>query len=310
MLWCNGDVDVSAAGTGSPILDSLVRLDGPAGPSTPTAGALSITPPGVSDDSVGHLLQRLSAPQIHHLLDSIDAKRFPQDAAVLEGLLQTAGSAAARHDVPRALAAVTEYVNRNPEHASALATSPLLSPIQGDVRELVHKITMDAKTEAIRLMGAASELVDGAARHPEKLDGPGALAIAEQLAESGQLVNYFRAAELSQAVIAFYSRTAPEVALDTARGAARKTLNAETIASRQARRLGRRLWKRVPLLVLLMGWMATGAVGGVINLLARAAGLELVSPSTVDTAFEFWGVGFLALVILQFWITVRNIPRR
>ena len=41
----------------------------------------------------------LSAPQIHYLLDSIDAKRLPHDAAVIESLLQTAGFAAARHDV-------------------------------------------------------------------------------------------------------------------------------------------------------------------------------------------------------------------
>ena len=67
------------------------------------------------------------------------------------------------------------------------------------------------------------------------------------------------------------------------------------------------MWRRVPLLVLLIGWLATGAVGGAINLLSRAVGVELASPSMVQTAFEFWGVGFLALVLLQFWITVRNI---
>jgi len=296
---------VSAAGTGSPILDSLVRLDGPSNATAGAAPGITSWPaPGVSDDSVGHLLQHLSAPQIHYLLDNIDSKRFPQDAAVIQGLLQTAGSAAASHDVPRALAALTEYVNRNPEHASTLAASPLLSPIQGDVRELLHKITMDAKTEAVRLMGAASELVGGGARHAEKLDGPGALAIAERLVESGQLVNYFRAAELSEAVIAFYSRTVPEVRLD----AARKAPTAERIASGEVRRLGKRLWRRVPLLVLLTGWLVSGLVFGAITLLARAAGLELVSPSTVQTAFEYWGIGFLALVLLQFWITVRNIP--
>ena len=75
----------------------------------------------------------------------------------------------------------------------------------------MHRITLDAKAEAVRLIGTAGELVVGAAKHGEKLDGPGALAIAERLVESGQLVNYFRAAELSQAVIAFYSRTVPEV---------------------------------------------------------------------------------------------------
>jgi len=296
-------VDVSATGTGSPILDSPARLGGT---STQVAAAVGTTP-GIPDDTVGPLLQLLSNPAIRHFLDSFDARRFPQDAAALDGLLQTAGSAAAHNDAPRALAALTEYINRNPEHASTLLASPLLTPIQSDVRELLRQATQDAKTAAVRLISMAGEVVEGAVKHPERLDGPGALAIAERLVESGQLVNYFRAADLSEAVIAFYARAVPDLALDTARGAERGKLNSKQGGRHAVLRLVKIWWATVPLLVLLVGWVALGAAGGAIVQLARAAGVELLSASTVRAAFELWGVGFLALVVFQFWITVRGI---
>jgi hypothetical protein len=281
-------VDGSAAGTGSPILDSLVRLSGPSGTSTPAAAAT-----GASNDSVGPLLQLLSTPQIRDLLHSIDAHRSLQEPAVLESLLQTAGAAVAHHDLPRALAVLTQYINRNPEHAAVLPTSPSLLPIQNEVKELLSHMTQDARTGAERLIAAAGLAVDGAAgKHPQGLNGPGVLAVAERFAESGQLVNYVRAAELSQAVITFYAGGTPGIVLGT---------NSVRAVRRPVLELAGGLWRRVPVLVLLIGWFAVGVAGGAIALTARVAN------STVEAGVEFWGVGFLVLVVLQFWISVRGI---
>jgi len=267
------DVDVSAAGTGSSILDSPARLSGPGGIS-PLAAAV----PGTSDDSVGPLLQLLSAPQIHDLLHSIDAHRFAQEPAVLNSLLESAGAAVAQHDVPRALAVLTEYINRNPDHAALLPMSPALAPIQGEVKELLRNVTQDARIGAERLIVAAGLAVGGAAKHAEGLNGSGVLAVAERFVESGQLVNYIRAAELSQAVIVFYNGAAPDIALDARPG-----------------KIGfaARWWRRVPVLVLLAGWLGVGVIA--LPLRFNAAGVEI------------WGVGFLVLVVLQFWISVRGI---
>jgi hypothetical protein len=271
-------LDVSAAGTGSPILDSLVRLNEPGATSTPATATA-----GPSGDSVASLLQLLSTPQIHDLLHSIDMHRSQQEPAVLDSLLQTAGAAVAHHDVPRALAVLAEYINRNPEHAAVLSTSQSLLPIQGEVKELLRNITQDARTGAERLIVAASLVVDGATKHPDGLNAAGVLAVAERFAESGQLVNYFRAAELGEAVIALYNGTPVNIALDKSFGRAV------------------RLWRRVPVLVLLVGWFALGVAGGLIAVLAR------VATSTVEAGVEVWGVGFLVLVVLQFWISVRGI---
>jgi hypothetical protein len=274
-------VDVSAAGTGSPILESLVRLSAPGGMS-PLAAAAH----GTSSDSVGPLLQLLSAPQIHDLLHSIDTHRLAQEPAVLNSLLETAGAAVAQHDVPRALAALGEYINRNPEHAGVLPMSPALLPIQGEVKDLLRNVTQDARIGAERLIAAASLAVAGAAKHPEGLNGGGVLAVAERFVESGQLVNYIRATELSQAVIAFYNGAAPEIAL----------------AARPGKiGLAAGWWRKVPVLVLLAGWLALGVAGGAVALLVRLAA------STVEAGVEVWGVGFLVLVVLQFWISVRGI---
>jgi hypothetical protein len=281
-------VDVSAAGTGSPILDSLVRLSAPGGMSTPTA----TTSARISDDSVGPLLQLLSTPQIHDLLHSIDAHRLAQDPAVLDRLLESAGEAAAHHEVPRALAVLTEYINRNPEHAGVLPVSPALMPIQGEVKELLRHITDEARIDAVRLIAGAGLVVHDGAKHSEGLNGTGVLAVAERFVEAGQLVNYMRAAELSQAVIAFYNAVPSEIRLDANSG---KTLR------RPVLELAGRWWRRVPVLVLLVGWFAIGLAGGGVALMAR------MGAPAVEACVEIWGVGFLVLVVLQFWISVRGI---
>ena len=132
----------------------------------------------------------------------------------------------------------------------------------------------------------------GAAKHLEGLNGAGLVAVAERFVESGQLVNYIRAAELSQAVIAFYNEIPQDIRLDT---------NSGETPRRPMRELVRAWWRRVPVLVLLIGWFLIGAAGG------AAATIVRIAPLTIEAGVEVWGVGFLVLVVLQFWISVREI---
>jgi hypothetical protein len=149
-------------------------------------------------------------------------------------------------------------------------------------------------------MIAAANMVVGAAEvHPRTLYGPDVMAVAQRFAESGQLINYMRASELSQEVITSYFGLVPEVMV-----APRRKL----VSRRQLRELMRLLWSRVPLLVLMAGWFVLGVGGGFVSLLAREA--DAVSVSTVATGFEMWGVGFLVLVVIQFFVTLRNVRFR
>ena len=279
-------MDVSAVGAAGPAI--------PPGDATPSR-VLTPAVAEAQEDSVGALVPLLASPQIHDLLNSIDAHRASigntgHGIAALDASLHTAFSAVADRDVPRALAHLTDYIRQNPGHADALPTIPSLIPIQGQVQELLRHVTVEAKVEAERMIAAAS-LVVSTAEAPLTLNGPDVLAVAQRFAETGQLVNYIRASELSQAVITSYSAGVPDVRASVLR--------------RRLPELMRTLWQRVPLLVLLVGWFALGLVGAAISLLARAAG-DAFSPATVQAGFELWGVGFLVLVAVQFFISVRN----
>jgi hypothetical protein len=157
---------------------------------------------------------------------------------------------------------------------------------------LLHRITADAKTAAERQIDGAREAVDRAQSRAPDLDGTAVLLIAARFVETGQLANYFRASELAAAVITRYAKHA-------------RSGRADQADSEAIRRKVPELWRRVPLLVLLLGWLAAGAIVGAATLLFRLAGMQLLSPAAVETAFEFWGAGFLALVLFQFYVSVR-----
>lgn len=241
----------------------------------------------VGQDSVGGLAQLLSTPQINHLLSGIDARMSSHAGAALDASLQAAVAALADRNVPRALGHLAEYIKLNPGRADALLTTPSLMPIQAGVQELLRHMTFEAKIEAERLIAGASVLVSAAAGVPPALNGPDLLAVAQRFAESGLLVNYVLASELSQTVISAYSGVARDAR--------------PPVPRRGFPELMRISWRRVPMLVLLGGWLALGLVGAGISLLARLAD-DALSPAAIQTGFELWGVGFLALVMAQFLI--------
>jgi hypothetical protein len=269
-------MDVGSVGAAQPPI--------PLGDATP-GRVVHPTVAGIREDSVGGLAQLLATPQIHDLLSGIDARHSPH------GSLEAAVSAVANHDVPGALAHLAEYVRHNPSHADSLLDTPSLMPIHGQVQELLRHVTMEAKIEAEHLIATATLAVGAAAEAQRTINGPDVLAVAQRFAETGQLFNYIRASELSQAVIASYSIVVPATP--------------SSVLHRAWPGLMRKFWRTVPLLVLLAAWFALGLMGAAISLLARVAGAAL-NPATVQAGFELWGVGFLALVVVQFLITVRR----
>jgi len=226
-------------------------------------------------------------------MGNIDAHRISQES-VAATHLHAAGSAVADHDTPRALIHLSEYVRLNPGHADTLLTAPALLPIQGGVQEMLRHVTRDARIDAESMIATARLVVSGVIEHPPALYGPDVLTIAERLAESGQLLNYIRASELSQSVMTAYFPVRAPVR--------DSSLRRELVSLIAA------LWDRVPLLVLLGGWFVLGAVAGAASMMIRAAGLHVLSPSTIQTGFELWGIGFLALAGLQFCLSVRGMP--
>src|SRR6266851_1690807 len=69
-----------------------------------------------------------------------------------------------------------------------------------------------------------------------------------------------------------------------------------------ARRAARRLWDKLPLLAILLGWLLAGIVGGLASLPFQ----EGYASETRQTLFSIWAIGLLAMVLAGF---VRSILR-
>jgi hypothetical protein len=259
-------MQVSAAGAGSPSQPET---------SVKTLPELARVPtPGRAEDGVSNSLQDLASPHLAELLGRLEHTRNAHNPQVFEGLLRTAVAAVATHDIRGALSALAGMVKLHPEHAAQLAHEEAgLAPIRGEVHHLFERLTVAARMEAVQTLAAAATVVPA-----RDLASVSVIATGERFLESGTLINYVRATELGQVVLASYPVTAK----------AKSGVDLHWL---------RAMWRRVPLLVLLAGWFLIGLIGGVISLAGRTVSSESV---------EIWAVGFLVLVGFQFVVTVRN----
>jgi hypothetical protein len=165
-----------------------------------------------------------------------------------------------------------------------------------------------AKEAALQSLDKAAQAIETGgihgARIPENLDPQTVLALATRMIATEQYPNYLRAAELGNVIASWYDgpltvgssfRTlAVESATETQRRARR-----ESSVRRQWTDVTARLWKRAPLLVLLAGWLLAGITGA---LLLRVADI----PTDASPLFTIWALGFPALIVLQFALTIRG----
>jgi hypothetical protein len=207
----------------------------------------------VIEDRVIALLPNIATPAV------LAAIHIPSDASAVATSVHHALEALANHDAPRALNIVTELIQKHPESVEPLLSNSALAPVHAAVNQIASK----AHTEAAHTLTQAAIL---AVPHEP------VLTLAQQFLDTGQYINYIRAAALGRLVIA---QSTPAPSGSGERAAARV---GEVFVS---------FWRRAPLLVMLFAWLLTGF---------------FVPPA-------LWATGFLGLVILQFVITIRNRPR-
>jgi hypothetical protein len=70
----------------------------------------------------------------------------------------------------------------------------------------------------------------------------------------------------------------------------------------------RQLWRRAPLLVMMLTWLVVGLAGGFGVAIASHIWPDSVFVALSGIAFNMWGIGFLALVGFSFFMRVRNRP--
>ena len=276
-------MEIQPIGSGAVSIDALSRK-------LPPVGQVSATGAGRAGDSLTPFLELLSSPQVRDLLSDSDLVR--PDVTAMRALLKTAEAALAAGDIERALTAISEYVAQNPEQAAELVKNPALASVQGAVREIILKHSQEAKASAERAMGAASELVAAAGRAPGNLDGRAVLSLAAQMMETGQLVNYVRAEELSQAVMNMYVMAFPELRIQVPHDPFHEGAESSGLG-------GGLLW-------MMAAWLAVGMAGLAALWLPGPFGLEILVAQSASTLGTIWGLGMVLLLMVQIAVVVRK----
>ena len=263
----------------------------------------------------------LSAPDIAKLIGILELPPLPENAAQADTLVRAAVSAAAEGAITRALGELTQALKLDPLRAEALRSEPGLESIRPQIDQFLNRFMAVARLDsegrlsrAVQLLEAlgVEKLADWDAR-PETL-----ILIANRLLDAGGHANYLRTADLSQVLIDAASRGLPAItnvpvpspvaaegveghgvprpAIWRVFGAVRKQAPSRT----------RALWRRAPLLILLLAWLGLGIAAGVVFALTR----EFWPPSLIDGAFDAWGFGFLVLVVFGFYARIRKVRLR
>lgn len=236
-------MDGGVAGPGAASLSDSLPRSGVAGGSRASAPS-PVLVGDLVEDQIETSLLNLASAQIVELLDRLEQPRLMLDPALLNDLLQKAVAAADTRDFRGSLAAIADVVSLHPERGAQLVReSPSLTPIRDQVTDLLQHLALDAKSEAERTLVAASRAIENAgpsaAGHAASM-----LALAERFLDTGQHINFVRAAELGQAILAYY----PASSIDRNEPVRRSAVTLQRPST---------LWRRAPVLVVL-GWASLG----------------------------------------------------
>jgi hypothetical protein len=307
-------MDVSGVGAGPRAADLSGALR-----AVVHAATLSGTAESAGDMFVS-VLQALSEAEMATLLNMIQRPESPQQTERLDDLLRAAVAATAAGEGNRAMGPLAELAAMSPRRAETLASLPALSSIRGPVERLVSRLNVTAKAEAEAQLAKAVKLMESLGAKElvvREIRAENLILVAGRLLDAGGYANSVWSAELSQLVIdpRLWAPNAvpvpPQVkdrndsgpaASDGIFAAIRLVCAGLQLGSRS-----RRMWFRAPLLVLLLTWFAVGLAGGVFSALVRNYWPSVLSASLVEGSFELWALGFLVLVAVGLYMSVRNV---
>jgi hypothetical protein len=163
-------------------------------------------------------------------------------------------------------------------------------------------VIIAARLDAEMKLGQAEQVIElagGRKLAQWETDPQTLLNIGHRLFSAGGHANYLRAAAVAEMIQSAYwgSTLIQDQTAPTARVSSSKQIGfpvnriLAAVSTVKLRERVRSLWGRAPLLVLLLAWLAVGIFGGTLY---------------SGFGFEFWAVGFLALVGLGFYSTIRR----
>ena len=266
---------------------------GPAAPaSTPQAGVDSLVLQGAA-------VAALELDLLSRWDDGAAQARGAAEFQLARATAQAGDSAASLEHLELAILA-------DPVHAAAVAEDPAFSVMRGAVRELVGHATVLARMRAEAAIDAALSVLEsaGGSRLAARADQARAfLDLAQAHFELGTYVAYVEASQAAMRAqrIAEDSRIEPRGKFSTARSLRTRTLREPG----PVRRAVRRLWDKLPLLAILLGWLLAGIVGGVASLPFQDGYIS----ETRQTLFSIWALGLLAMVLLGFVRSIVQLRR-
>lgn len=209
---------------------------------------------------------------------------------------QLAQNAAQSGDRSSALQHLEQAILAHPAQAAAALSDPAFDSIKYPVHDLVARLTGDARVHA-ESAGADARLA---------LQSAGAAGLSPHLLTAR---SYLDAAQASLQLGTYTGLVQAAYAADLARriatGERSETLSRLRLGGfepvkRALQRGVRNLWRKLPLLAILLGWFLAGVLAAVVSLLFETGGAFRAS------LFPGWALGLLTLVVVGF---VRSILR-
>jgi len=301
-------MDVPALGANPTPMEFFSAISRLAGPKAALAALDRVVQSG---DTITAMLGQISEPAALILLEIIENRLPPENAARLEGLMRAAVTAANEGNVQRALSNLAKFAALDPRRAETLESEHGVVSIRPEVRRLLSRLAAAAYLDAESRLGRATQLLEAAASRElpgQELRPEIVIMIAGRFQEAGGYANWIRSAELSQMAINAYAfAPIPAPIPLAARGRIRSRYADASLGSRRrwAPQI-RMLWRRDPLLVLLLAWLALGILGGSASAIWRSGWPQTWPQSLSDMGFDVWGIGFLAQIGLGFYARIRN----
>ena len=261
-------------------------------PPSPLPGRSAALPPQLQP-ILSALPRAVSALLDLELLRSWDTEPA---RAIAANEYQLARTAIEVGDRPAALQHIEQAILAHPAQAAAVQADPAFDAIRGPVREVVARLAAEARTHAEASIAEARVVLQSlgltSAARPLQL-AQAYLAAAQAAFQLGIYTGYVQAA--------FAAELAQQIAKGKLSPAARSwAAGAFAPAGRAVKQAVRRLWQRLPLLAILLGWFLTG-IG------AAAASLPFENGAAFRAwLLPVWAIGLVAFVLFGFIRSIRR----
>jgi hypothetical protein len=212
---------------------------------------------------------------------------------------QLAREAAQVGDRVASLQHLEQAILSHPMHAEAARQDADFDAIRGPVLDLVGRVSILARMRAESSIAEALSALDSV-RAPHATE-PLAQArtysdLAQAQFQQGSYAGYVEAAQaaIRAQQIAAGIKIEPDFKLAAARAAG--VADSPRRVTRLLGRATRRLWQRLPLLAILLGWLFAGIIGGVAALPFREGAVVEMR----RILFPIWAMGILGMVLIGF----------